>query len=659
MKIKLLLAACSLIALSDLSTASTVVGWSEWLNRDNPYGSDAETLPAFLQSGAYPSLCTNPTAIEARFNNGSGYQVIAPGATSASPDKIRTFSARDGLQCYSSDQLNSRLCADYEVRFYCNGGRMDLSNVYPFLRQVDAENAAYNLTVPAFQGNHPVDPPRTPTTDQGVRTDGTIVASDFRMGQGFDPLTSRYRSQCLDPDKFHINEDTSDNSAWYSTEEAVTNESLYQLLDTDTTLGASGAFTIKGVSVTYGADFNSKRVKKEFVDKSNIVYVAQYTNLAKHYSMTVEPNAVKNSITGAFLRNTYDKSLQAAFYNNCGDRFVDNVDLGGRLYMVFHFDSKRIKTSDITTAKLTVKAAIAKIFNGSASQTSINEAINTFNAYSVKVEAFQLGGPKDLASINISSANFSAIPQYIRHFEQGINNKINLAAISESYRQYDLPPAYASDNRDAVFLNVSTPLNHLKKYISLGNQWTGACGQLFGYNNLLGANFNTTHCAARTGWPDLETAIDNCAFPPNWGSCVHPNTYTRSDGSNLLFTFMEGAPALSKYNRDGDSVHYSTTSRNTCGTVHATVFLPSNCFEDKYEAGNATGHVVLEEYFKSPGNGSGRYYTNSFYWKGYNRWVDARATVCTRATFNNGAEAKVKIAIRAYGVCATTNSFPL
>ena len=112
---------CSVFFLNS-STATAALGWSDWINRDGPGGtSDAETLPAILQSGLYPTLCTSPAKIEARYQSGGVWQTITPQTISAAPNAIRFFTAADGLQCYNADQNNGRpQCFDYQVRFYCD-----------------------------------------------------------------------------------------------------------------------------------------------------------------------------------------------------------------------------------------------------------------------------------------------------------------------------------------------------------------------------------------------------------------------------------------------------------------------------------------------------------------------------------------------------------
>lgn len=95
---RLLSSLCSLIILHT-GAAAAALGWSDWINHDGPGStSDAETLPAILQSGRYPGVCSSPAKIEARFLSGSSWQTITPQTASIAPNVIRFFTPTDGLQ---------------------------------------------------------------------------------------------------------------------------------------------------------------------------------------------------------------------------------------------------------------------------------------------------------------------------------------------------------------------------------------------------------------------------------------------------------------------------------------------------------------------------------------------------------------------------------
>ncbi len=116
--------------------------WTAWLDRDEPSGQgDAEVLPAFLTE-APNSVCTTPSAIEARIRGTTN--VFTPGMVT--PQALRSFDPSKGLQCYNVDQASGS-CADYEVRFLCAAPTLGQTNAV--LEKMDV----FKLQTAVAQGN--------------------------------------------------------------------------------------------------------------------------------------------------------------------------------------------------------------------------------------------------------------------------------------------------------------------------------------------------------------------------------------------------------------------------------------------------------------------------------------------------------------------------
>lgn len=130
-------------SLVQAQTTGVSNAWTNWLDRDNPSGEgDAEVLPSFLvETPAY--VCTTPSAVEARVKGTT--QVFTPGMIT--PQKLRTFEAGKGLQCYNADQPYGTSCADYEVRFLC--AAPTLGQTKAVLQNIEL----FKLETPVAQGN--------------------------------------------------------------------------------------------------------------------------------------------------------------------------------------------------------------------------------------------------------------------------------------------------------------------------------------------------------------------------------------------------------------------------------------------------------------------------------------------------------------------------
>lgn len=91
----------------------TEITWTDWLNRDNPFGTgDYETARYFS-----PTVCGDLSAIvgvEARIVGQT--DTFTP--SDMPPQPLSTFSPTAGLVCRNNDQSDN--CFDYEVRFQCS-----------------------------------------------------------------------------------------------------------------------------------------------------------------------------------------------------------------------------------------------------------------------------------------------------------------------------------------------------------------------------------------------------------------------------------------------------------------------------------------------------------------------------------------------------------
>jgi len=90
-----------------------------WINNDQP-GSDAVEVETFTsQKLKYPvtQYCGAPGWIEANaVGTGSPFNSLA---IAFMPNKLRSFSLRDGLVCLNSDQSAGTTCSDYQVSYKC------------------------------------------------------------------------------------------------------------------------------------------------------------------------------------------------------------------------------------------------------------------------------------------------------------------------------------------------------------------------------------------------------------------------------------------------------------------------------------------------------------------------------------------------------------
>lgn len=654
----------STIFLSATSYAGT---WTDWLNRDGSSGNgDYETLADFPAG----SICASPTEVEGRYSSANGWVIIKPG--DAAPNFLRGFSPSVGLYCINADQAanGKPACLDYQVRFNCGavtptGNRTDLSNKYPILKEIDKQNAEYSKTSPAFSGRNAVNVARaTAAPAANLKTAAAadeettpIVENIFHLGQGFDTINTTYRSQCLNqahPD-FKILSDSSNFGTNYSISHVKSHVELYEALDSSLNLSASTGFQIEGVDITAGINLSNSMIKSEYLDTSHEVFVAKYTNLKKRYTLKTQPRPIKQAYVDAMLKPN-DQSYKRDFFSECGDRYVDGVELGANLYVVFYYDTKLLKQAQKNQSSFDVNLAVSTVFSGNLSQSQITQINQTFSKYKVKFDVYNLGGP-DLAHTFTDPTKFS---QYLNTFATGISDS-NLRAVEEFYREYTLPAEYSSLPYYSVFADTNTYINYAAKYTSLVNEFVARCNEAKEYNQILGASFDLKYCSNNTLKSDIGQGRRNCGISNQWDNCIHPRQFTVFGGALLMDKLAINTPDFNLTEKLSPTREQSVTGgvwNKKCISDAYSLCLPAGCHENKPESDNNMGYKYHEYSYHSPANSDEQGYQRNFmHQNGAERCVKEEIKACTRRV--GGSKANFKYALQIWGVCPTTSPFPM
>lgn len=656
---------CSSLLISSFASANT---WTNWLNRDLPGGNGEYETRADFPAG---TVCAAPSGIEARYNTANGWVVIKPG--DAAPNYLGGFSPAIGLYCVNADQAakGKPACIDYQVRFNCGpsipvGSRTDLSEKYPALKEIDKQNAEYSKTSPAFSGRNAVNVARAsqPTTANAKiaaaaadEDTPSIVESIFHLGQGFDTINATYRSQCLNqshPD-FKILSDASNLGSTYSITHVKSHVELYEALDSSLNLSASTGFQIDSVDISAGIGLTNSMIKSEYLDTSHEVFVAKYTNLKKRYTLKTQPRPIKQAYVDAMIKPNQE-SYKRDFFSECGDRYVDGVELGANMYVVFYFDTKLLKTTQKNQAGLDVNLAIGTIFKGNLSQSQITQVNQTFSKYKVKFDVYNLGGP-DIVHTFTDPTKFA---QYLETFANGIV-EANLKAVEEFYREYTLPQEYSTLPYFSVFANTNTYINYASKYTALMNEFVARCNEAKEYNQILGASFDLKYCSNNAIKGDIGQGRRNCGVSNLWDNCIHPRDFTVFGGALLMDKLAANTPDFTLTEKLSATREQSVTGgvwNKKCISDAYSLCLPANCHENKPESDNNQGYKYHEYSYHSPASSDEQGYKRTFmHQNGLERCVKQEIKACTHRI--GGSKANFKYALQIWGVCPTTSPFPM
>lgn len=660
MKFKPLIFVTCSILLACHSSASSALGWTGWIDIDQPSGtSDAETLPSILQSGAYPSTCSSPSKIEARFLSNGTWTVITPATAGQAPNTLRFFTASDGLQCYNADQGTVRPpCVNYQVQFYCETDALDLSNKYPALRQSDQQNAAYIQATPGFTSSKPVTIPRVQKTANSAVTAAPpppILDHLVRLGQGFDTLGNVYKNQCLNQNhpEFRIISTPSSTGISSSLTYTQSASELYNALDIRENVNGKGTFPVDGVDITLGFNLTHDRVQNRYLDETRMTFVARYRNVKRLYSLETQPRPIKDSVTSALLRGTTDVNRQKDFHSECGDRFLRQVELGAALYIVFSLDKKTLKSNDLDSARSSAEGAISKIFNINGTASDIKEATSVFAKFNMQIDGYQEGGPSGLNLTGIQS-NPASIPTILKRFEDSlVADDANLVEFNAKYDTYTRPAIYADLPFSAVFPDTSNLQLNSARWSALTAQFMGACNSAEELGKINGRHLATGACETKASVAAvLGAGLRDCVYPHRWEKCVHPNEGGFDGTRYIVDRLSQDTPYYIRGNSTTETISLRFTKYWTCDYANRTMCLPTNCKEDKGPSVNGKGYDV-NLYAWNTASGGEQNFNQDFYDQGAQRCVRADARVCA----NNKSGARVSFSLTAYHFCSSNRGF--
>jgi hypothetical protein len=345
------------------------------------------------------------------------------------------------------------------------------------------------------------------------------------------------------------------------------------------------------------------------------------------------------------------------FFSECGDRYVDGVELGANLYVVFYFDTKVLKEADKNQSSMAVNLAIETVFKGNLSQSQISQVTQTFTKYKVKFDVYGLGGP-DIVHQFTDPTKFA---QYLNNFVAGINDS-NIRAIEEFYREYTLPLKYSTENYYSVFADTNTLINYAQKYTSLMNEFVARCNTAKEYNQVLSASFDLKYCSNDTLKSDIGQGRRNCGISNQWEKCVHPRASILTDGSLLVNKLSANTPDFYLTNKLSPTREQSVTGgvwNKKCISDAYSTCLNSGCAINGPASDNAQGYQYIEHSYHSPANSDEQGY------KRFTPFTDANKNQCIKAEIKActkrlaGSKANFKYAVKVWGVCPTTTAFPL
>ena len=264
---------------------------------------------------------------------------------------------------------------------------VNLYSKYPILSTIDQRVAAYKATVPAF----PSVLPRAPV---GGRSSGAGTAridpneQRFYLGDGFDVIRGGLKEFCLDVNHpaLTINRSPPLQPSTFDVSHVTDNRHLADLLE----VSASAKVGLTDDDFALGLS-GEKMILKSVSDETHERLVVKFVQRAELWRLSTPMDAIIPELTSQVLIPNSDDA-KADFRERCGDKFINAVNLGGALHMVFDFDSKKFDRDERQARKGQLGLAIGEIFSGNVAGSISTSTQLLLSQLNVKIHADQVGG---------------------------------------------------------------------------------------------------------------------------------------------------------------------------------------------------------------------------------------------------------------------------
>ncbi|MET0533481.1 MAG: hypothetical protein ABW171_04590 [Steroidobacter sp.] len=621
----------------------------------NPPPPPPPTPPSTPSEISYPAY-TDGNSVTVRWNgssgatsyqlyesvNNGGYTLVYQGGALAT-----TLSGKNqSILSYRVRACkNSTLCSGYRT-----GAQMavnprnvvDLYAKYPVLHTLDQRIAAYQSTAPSFR----TVVPRAVAHGKGSGGVAARIMGDeqrFYLGDGYDVIRGELKENCLSVDhpQFVINKSPPQQPTTYSITHITDNRHLADVLD----VSASAKLGFTDDDFNLGASGEQERYARAVTDESYERFVVKWTQRAEFWRLNTPTDAILPELTRDVLLPGSEPA-RVDFRERCGDKFINSVNLGATIYIVFTLDTKKYDAETRQSKKGTLGLVIGEIFNGSLAGSISSSNAQQLAEMNVRVHADQVGGPPGLAA-GINSTNFNT--KY-NEFIQGSNIN-NWSAVDFTTSNYQRPTVYSAYTHDQIFADFTVPFAQARRWLDLTVQQRERCDPY-------SANSRTVPKQCGTAVTDLGIALDLCRETTDWALCQHPASYYPAfgtlNGQYLLGWLNDNIKRI--VSADTTQTYNHHVHKGTLNVNDSTCLAHSYCFVNKFRGsgpGIGKGFTYTQHEYDNPkGSGPVHQLSNS------DQCVNTTARLETGG-FLGDTTADLDYTMKVEGFCANDEAFSI
>ncbi len=435
---------------------------------------------------------------------------------------------------------------------------------YPFLHTLDQRAAAWRARVPGIASSSA----RIPATgsNPGARIDG----ERFYLGDGYDVIRGGLKEICLDTEHPQINIVKSPplQPSTFELTHVADNRHLAELLDVSAS--AKGGLTDDDFSL--GISLERTRYRKAVSDETHERFVVKWVQRAEFWRLNTPADPIHPDITAQILKPDNNEA-KADFRERCGDRYINNANVGAALYLVFTYDTKKYDATERQTKKGDFGLKLGNLINASGAGSMTTELQTLISQTNMRVHADQVGGPPGLAA-TINKDNFAA--KY-NEFIQGVNQS-NWSAVDFTTNLYQRPAAYSGYQHSQIFADYTVPFAQARRWLDITVQHKERCDPYADHDRARPAVCNTSST-------ELAIALDLCRETRQWANCQHPAAYhtifPSFIGGTYLLGWMDANVKLLQTASNTQSYNHHTL-RDLYFVDDRTCLPHPACFSNKY-----------------------------------------------------------------------------
>lgn len=574
-----------------------------------PYGP-----PSTPPSITYPAYTnTNSIKISWAASYGNGYPVQyelyesknnggwAKIYTGSLPSRVLSNKTA-GKYRYRVLAKNASFSSSYRYGNYSLINPRQKSNLYlkypTTMSTLDSENYQFRIANSAAKTELKRDYP------EGQSSSMNTDESRFHLGNGFDLVRGSLKETCLNvnhPD-FVITQTPPYQASTFDISYVNDNRHLAQLLD----VSSSAQIGFSTDDFNLGLSGEKERYVNSVSDETYVRYVVKVKNRREFWNLSTPVNAIHPALVSNVL-SPNDDEAKADFRERCGDNYINSVNIGSALYLVFRFSAKAYSYQEREAAKAELSLAIGDVFQAGGATDSSSSFTETLDRLNVEVRADQIGGPPGVAA-GIALNGLNVVDKYNQFVQD--TNPSNWAAVDYSTNNYQRPTVYNAYAHSQIFADYTGsqgPLAQMRRWLDISVQHRERCDLYGAYNKN-----SPTQCHTSIG--EISTAMDLCRETRNWDQCVHPHQYntgsltTTSPGTYLLGWLSTNVKKLNEDTNTEDYDHH--VYKRSLNVDDRTCLKNSQCFLNPYRGsgpGIGKGFDVFSYYYDNPRGGSRSY----------------------------------------------------